>query len=241
LFVGNFLLHGLVFYQYDYCQPMYKLKMTQKNYITLAGVIGLIAAFFTGLGEFLLHFDSLGRYAGGYEFMVNISDRRSTIGHYSAVLSAPLYLVGMWHIMKMLEPANANASKVGFAIMVYGFVEGILWIGSRASISAIVNDAGISDISNLVNLYELRYENLLQITRLAVLALSIIFTWLVLTGRSHYPKWVSVFNPILLILACFALWIIVPTVGNFIMPIALNVSFGILFIISIYYSTKINE
>jgi hypothetical protein len=143
--------------------------------------------------------------------------------------------------MKMLEPANAKAAKVAFFIMAYGFIEGIIWIGSRASISAIVNDPSISDISNLVNLYELRYENLLQITRLAVLGLSIIFTWLVLTGRTHYPKWAFVFNPILLILASFALWLITPLVGNFIMPIALNVSFGILFIISIYYSKKISE
>lgn len=215
--------------------------MTQKNCITLAGFIGLIAALLTGAGEFLLHFDSLGRYVGGYDFMVAISENRTSIGHYLAVLGAPLYLVGIWHIMKMLEPANAKAAKVAFFIMAYGFIEGIIWIGSRASISAIVNDPAISDISNLVNLYELRYENLLQITRLAVLGLSIIFTWLVLTGRSHYPKWVSVCNPILLILACFALWIITPTVGNFIMPIALNVSFGILFIISIYYSKKISE
>lgn len=215
--------------------------MTQKNHITLAGVIGLIAAFLTGTGEFLLHFDALGRYEGSYDFMAGISENRTTIGHYLAVLGAPLYLVGMWHIMKMLEPANANAAKVGFAIMAYGFIEGVIWISSRASISAIVNDAGISDITGLVSLYELRYENLLQITRLAVLGLSIIFVWLVLTGRSHYPKWVSAFNPILLILACFALWILVPMVGNFIMPIALNVSFGILFIISIYYSKKISE
>lgn len=215
--------------------------MIQKNYITLAGFIGLIAALLTGAGEFLLHFDSLGRYVGGYEFMVGINENRTSIGHYLAVLGAPLYLVGIWHIMKMLEPANAKAAKVAFFIMAYGFIEGIIWIGSRASISAIVNDPAISDISNLVNLYELRYENLLQITRLAVLGLSIIFTWLVLTGRTHYPKWVSVFNPILLILASFALWLITPLVGNFIMPIALNVSFGILFIISIYYSKKISE
>lgn len=215
--------------------------MTQKNYITLAGFIGLIAALLTGAGEFLLHFDSLGRYVGGYEFMVGINENRTSIGHYLAVLGAPLYLVGIWHIMKMLEPANAKAAKVAFFIMAYGFIEGIIWIGSRASISAIVNDPAISDISNLVNLYELRYENLLQITRLAVLGLSIIFAWLVLTGRTHYPKWVSVFNPILLILASFALWLITPLVGNFIMPIALNVSFGILFIISIYYSKKISE
>lgn len=215
--------------------------MEQKKYITIAGFMGLIAAIFTGAGEFLLHFDALGRYEGGYEFMVGISENRSTIGHYLAALGAPFYIVGVWHIMKMLEPANPKAAKVAFAIMAYGFIEGVIWISSRASISAIVNDIGIANAAELIRLYEIRYENLLQVTRLAVLGLSVIFVWLVLTGRTHYPKWAAICNPILLIIACFAVWIIAPTIGNYIMPIALNVAFGILFIISIYHSTKISE
>ena len=91
--------------------------MEQKQYITIAGVMGLIAAILTGTGEFLLHFDPLGRYEGGYEFMVGISENRSTLGHYFAVLGAPFYIVGVWHLMKMLEPANAKAAKVAFAII----------------------------------------------------------------------------------------------------------------------------
>jgi len=215
---------------------------TEQRYITFAGMIGLLAAILVGLGEFLLHFDSLGRFGegGGYEFMQGISADRSSMGHFFASLGAPLYLVGYWHLMKMLEPANRKAAIIGFFIMSYGIIVGAIWIGSRASISAIINLNTAGDLSALVTLYEFRYENLLQITRLAVLTFSIIFIWLTLSGRSHYPKWMVIFNPILLLLTSFAIWLIIPAVGIYLMPIALNVAFAVLFLISTLLSRDIN-
>jgi hypothetical protein len=218
------------------------LKLVQGQ-ITTAGVIGLLAAIMVGAGEFLLHFDVLGRFAegGAYEFMRGISAQRTTIGHFLGVLSAPLYIIGFWHIMKMLEPANPLASRIAFVIMSYGIIVGAVWIGSRAGISTIVNSTSLTDPVSFIALYELRYENLLQVTRLAVLFFSAIFIWLVLSGRSHYPRWMALFNPILLILASFAIWAMAPTVGVYLMPIALNVAFALLFLLSIYFAQKIEE
>ncbi len=211
--------------------------------ITTAGVIGLLAAILVGAGEFLLHFDALGRFAEGgtYEFMLGISAERTTIGHFIGVLSAPFYIIGFWHIMKMLEPANPLVSRIAFAIMSYGIIVGAAWIGSRAAISNVVNSTSMVDPIFFISLYELRYENLLQVTRLAVLFFSVIFIWLVLSGRSHYPRWMALFNPILLILASFAIWMIAPVVGVYLMPIALNVAFALLFLFSIYHAQKIKD
>jgi hypothetical protein len=211
--------------------------------LTIAGVLGLLAAILVGSGEFLLHFDALGRFAegGAYEFMRGINAERTTIGHFLGVLSAPLYIIGFWHLMKMLEPANALASRIAFAIVSYGIIVGAVWIGSRAGISTIVNSTSILNPMSFISLYELRYENLLQVTRLAVLIFSVIFIWLVLTGRSHYPRWMALLNPILLILASFAIWMVAPAVGVYLMPIALNVAFALLFLFSIYYSKKVKE
>jgi hypothetical protein len=49
----------------------------------------------------------------------------------------------------------------------------------------------------------------------------------------------ALLNPICLILASFAIWMIAPGVGIYLMPIALNVAFAFLFIFSIYYSQKL--
>ena len=211
--------------------------------LTMTGIIGLVAAILVGTGEFLLHFDALGRFGedGGYLFMQGISAQRTTIGHFIGVLSAPFYIIGFWHIMKMLEPANPLVSRIAFAIMSYGIIVGAVWIGSRAGISSVVNSTSMVDPMFFISLYELRYENLLQVTRLAVLFFSVIFIWLVLSGRSHYPRWMALFNPILLILASFAIWMIAPAVGVYLMPIALNVAFAVLFLLSIYFAQKVKE
>jgi hypothetical protein len=125
--------------------------------------------------------------------------------------------------------------------MSYGIIIGSVWIGSRAGISAIVNSTLIVDPISFISLYELRYENLLQVTRLATLVFSIIFIWLVLTGRSHYPRWMALLNPICLILVSFVIWLVAPGIGIYLMPIALNVAFSLLFMFSIYYSIKAKE
>jgi len=220
---------------------------TSQRQIIIAGWIGLVAAISVGLGEFLLHFDKLGRFGegGGYEFMRGISGDRTSIGHFFAVLGAPLYIVGFWHLMKMLEPANKIVARIAFFLMSYGIIVGAVWIGSRAGISAIINIETVNietlhDLLPFISLYEFRYENLLQVTRLAVVIFSIIFIALTLSGRSYYPKWMVIFNPILLLLSNFVIWFFIPSIGIYLMPIALNVAFGLLFLISIVLSININ-
>jgi hypothetical protein len=203
-----------------------------RSIAVLTGAIGLLGAILTGAGEFILHYDALARFSAD-QFFIGISAERTNWGHFIAVLGAPLYLVGCWHIHLMLRPANSRWSFIAFLVMAYGFLVGIVWIGSRASISALINVPPSTDIEQLIALYDLRYETLLQVIRVAVLILSVIFIWLTLTGRSHYPKWMAILNPILLIVASFVVYVVAPDLGKYLMPIALNVAFAVFFIASI--------
>jgi hypothetical protein len=118
--------------------------------------------------------------------------------------------------------------------MSYGLMIGAVWIGSRASAVTIVNlEASVPLIQNLLSLYDLRYESLLSVTRIAILAMSVIFIWLCLTGRSHYPRWMAAINPLVLIMFSFAVFALAPEIGKYVMPIALNVAFFILFATSL--------
>ena len=209
-----------------------------RSIIVLTGIVGLLAAVFTGIGEFMLHFDALARFDVEYAFLGGISDQRSSIGHFVAMLGAPMYLIGCWHIRLMLKPASDRWSLVAFFVMAYGFAIGIVWIGSRASISALVNMPVTPDVQHLVELYDFRYETLVQVTRIAVLVLSIIFVALVVRGRSHYPRWMAALNPILMIVASFVVYALAPALGKYLMPIALNVAFFILFLASITIAIK---
>ena len=97
------------------------------------------------------------------------------------------------------------------------------------------------EILHLVELYEFRYETLLNVTRVTTLIVSVIFIWLSITGRSNYPRWMALFSPILLIIMSFVVWILFPLVGNHIMPIALNVAFFIFFSLSLFHARVVSK
>jgi hypothetical protein len=159
--------------------------MSKQLYIT--GFLGLLAATLVGIGEYLLHYDALARFSeGGFGFMQGITEQRTTMGHFFGVFGATLYPIGCYHIYLMLRPANEKAALAAFFIGAFGFIVGVVWIGSRASISALMQIPETPEIAQLIVLYELRYETLLTVIRITTVVLSIIFIWLALTG-SMFP------------------------------------------------------
>jgi hypothetical protein len=212
--------------------------MTDKRLILITGQIGLLASILVGVGEFLLHYDSLARYTDTFAFFNGVTRERATIGHFFGVLGAPLYVVGAYHIYLMLRPAHETAARIAGFVMAYGCIVGAVWIGSRASAVELVAAGGVEE---QLALYELRYESLLPVVRAAVLVLSVIFIWLCFTGRSLYPRMMAVLNPIFLIIVSFIVFFTVPAVGKFMMPIALNVAYFVMFSVSLFVASKLNN
>ena len=202
--------------------------------LKLTGILGLVGAILCGTGEFLLHFDPLARFSG-YDFMADISDARLTAGHFFAVIGVPLYFVGMWHIAQMLKPAGKTLSRILFLIGSFGFLYGAMWMSSRASIGSLVHYPELISDTNLVELYQLRSETLLQVIRVTTLVISGIYVYMVLTGKSRYPKWMAATSPIVLLLLNFVIYLVAPGVGKFVMPIALNVGFTTFFLMSLLF------
>jgi len=206
--------------------------MSNKLYIT--GLLGLLAAILVGIGEYLLHYDALARFAeGGFGFMQGIGEQRTSVGHFFGVFGATLYPIGCYHVYLMLRSANERAAFSAFIVGAFGFIVGAVWIGSRASVSALMQIPETPEVSMLVELYDLRYETLLNVTRLTTLFLSVIFIWLTLTGRSNYKRWMAIFSPIVLIIMSFVIYLVAPQMGKHLMPIALNVAFFIFFTLSL--------
>jgi hypothetical protein len=217
------------------------------NIIKITGLVGILAAFLVGTGEFLLHYSPLGDYAddGQYVYLLHVSESRVTLGHFFAVIGAPLYLVGFWHIYLGLKPYGKIIPLVNFFVTAYGFIFGTIWIGSRASIillaqanSAVVG-ANKEILRELMDFYMLHSETLLEVTRITTLVSSLVFIVLVLTGKTLYPRWMAIFNPILLLVSSFILFAIAPSIGKYTLPIALNVGYFIFFTLSTLQLTKV--
>ena len=217
------------------------------NNLKLTGILGLIGAFFCGTGEFLLHFNpglltpDPQVKTSAYEFMAKFSEQRLTAGHFFAVIAVPLYFVGVWHIGEMLRPAGQKLSTVFKFIGWYGFLYGAMWMSSRAMIGSIAHHPDLIADTNLVGLYELRLESLLQVIRITTLIISGIYIKMVLTGKTRYPKWMAATSPIVLLIISIALFFVAPRIGIYTMPIALNVGFSIFFVLSLIFGNTSDD
>ena len=213
------------------------MKADPVNQIKLTGLLGLLGAILCGTGEFLLHFDEcrLGLGETGFDFMINTSEARLNAGHFFAVFGVPLYFVGVWHIAEMIKPAGQKMSKALFLIGAFGFLYGAMWMSSRSSIGSLVHHADLIKDTNLIELYNLRCESLLNIIRITTLVISIIYIKQVLTGLTRYPKWMAATSPIVLLVMNFVVLVIAPEVGRYVAPIALNVGFTLFFLLSLTF------
>ena len=116
-----------------------------------------------------------------------------------------------------------------------GFIVGAVWIGSRSSAGELVAAGGLEE---KLALYDLRYEPLLMLVRAAILVLPVVFVWLCLTRRSFCPRAIAILNPIFLIIVALILFFTVPAVGKFLVPIALNLAFSVLFSVSLVVASR---
>ena len=212
--------------------------MKSQAWFVSTALAGIAAASLVGCGEYLLHYDTQSRFGDSYDFMLGISTERSSLGHFIAVFGALLYPVGCYHMYLMLRPAGKFPAATAAIVGAAGFMVGAVWIGSRASISAIVNMPEATELSMLIELYELRYETLLQFIRVCTLILSVIIAWLAWSGRSRYPRWIAFVNPIVLIVASFVIYAIAPAIGKHLMPIALNVAYLVFFSLSLLVAMR---
>jgi len=215
--------------------------MTDFNWIRICGWVGLLGAILVGIGEFTLQFTPNGGLEDikTYAFFNDISARRLSIGHFIAVLSAPLYLFGYYFLSKSLEPAGRLQARVFFLIGAYAFIVGTAWIGQRFFIASTVHEiANAKPILPLLTLFSEHNEPFVNILRVAMVILSILWIKLILTGKTDFPKWMAFFSPIILLASIFGLYFFKTTIGLYLFPLAMNAAHMIIFALAILTTRK---
>ena len=206
------------------------------------GLIGIVAALLVGAGEFLIHYS-----ASGYEsdlpfgFLGFVDPGRMTVGHYLLVVGIPLYFVGYYHIYLVLKE---TAPKLALWLFIFGaisFIFGGIWVSSRAFIGHLYHIIVPGDTDmwlEVTSSYNLLIENLVNVLRITILIVSILFVYIILKFKTSYPRWMAFFNPILLLIIVFALFFLLPIVGNYLVPTAMNVAHLIMFSTSVLALSK---
>lgn len=207
-------------------------KMESADWIRLSGWAGLLGALLVGIGEFSLQFTPNGGIEDmtSYLFFNDISAQRLSFGHFIAVLSAPLYLLGYFFLSKQLEPAGQKQSKLFFLIGAYAFAVGGAWIGQRFFIGSTVHAiADGAQIGGLLTLFSEHNEPFVNVLRIAMGLVSVLWIKLILSGQTRFPKWMAIFSPIALLALMFALYFFKTTLGLYVFPVAMNAAHFIVF------------
>lgn len=214
------------------------------NRLMAFGIAGLAGAALTGLGENLLHFAPAGDHSStGYAYFAHIPKARLFLGHFISIAAAPLYIAGYWHLTGNLFAARRRIRLIAFAICAYAFIAGTVWIGQRAFLGLTVQaiESGRADFKLLADFSALN-EPLVNILRLALLGFSILWTLIVGSGMSAYPRWMALLSPALLISLLFGIYAFWPPAGSWLVPAALNVAHVILFSASLFtLSERLNS
>ncbi len=194
----------------------------------LCGWAGLLGACLVGIGEAMIQYTPGGDLTA-YDYLADIPISRQSIGHWIAVLSAPLYIPGYWFLSRQF-PQDRKLATMGFALMAYAFIIGAVWMGGRIDLALVSH--GIEAGENWADLREHIAgfnEPLVNVLRVSLLLWSGFWVWAVAKGRSTLPRWMAIPNPIAILATIFALYFIAPSIGGLILPAAMNVTHVIIF------------
>ena len=220
------------------------MKLSIKKQLFIFGILGLIGSIGVGIGEFLLHYSPNGiGYDGiNFEFFNQIPLGRLTLGHFVAVSFVPFYIAGYYHLYLVFKVKNPKIAVAILSLGTIAFIIGGMWISSRAQLGYLVNKIAEApnnmELLSLLEVYRNHAEILVESLRIWVAAISILFVIPIIKGNTIYPKWMAIFNPIVLLISILVIYKIIPSVGYIIGPIAMNVVHFIVFGLSLIIINK---
>ena len=201
-------------------------KRTNLSFLLLVGLAGTII---TGIGEFMLHFNSHG-YESEIEMVRNVPLDRAGRGHFLVVFGAPLYFAGYYAIYRMVEVANKRLAQAFFIAGVFSFAVGGVWVASRYFIAVVLQtSAGTDEYAIYLSNYDEYYQSLVWALRILVLGVSALWIALIAGGKTMFPKWMALSNPLVLLLVVFGLYAALPAIGTYLVPTAMNVAHFVFF------------
>jgi hypothetical protein len=167
---------------------------------------------------------------------------RARIGHFLAILGAPLYFVAYYGLRVLFQSTHDLLSKLLFYLGVSAFFFGSIWISSRF-FAAVVFQHSLGQASHayFVEMYEANYQILVWFLRIIILLLSLTYVTLILKNDIGLPKWLAILNPIILLIIVISSLVWFPKLGYHIAPIAMNVTHFIFFSLIMFQLQKVQE
>ena len=193
--------------------------------VRITGLLALLGVLLYAIGDVLLlaskvsleNYPKLKPFAkllSDAEKMVVLAPNRMIWGALLGVFATPLVLAGFWQIMQGLSGGNAvlvltTTLLFGTASIIGAFVHGTFYfMGEYVQALNSVDEGSQPVIADMIA----RHRRVLIISYtpvlLLIIAASILFSILVVSGNTAFPTWMAAINPVTLTIA----WLIVKRV-----------------------------
>ncbi len=201
------------------------MKLSNKQLL----LIGILGSIIVGLGEYLLHYLPAGP-GGEIDMLLEVPLDRASKGHFLVVFGAPLYFAGYYGLKNIFKTTSPLLSRLLLIAGVLSFSVGGVWVSSRYFAAEVLQrSTGTADYEFYLQSYEDHYQVLVWALRFLVAAVSLLYVILILKNKQGLPKWLAIFNPIILLILVISSLYWFKLLGNHIAPIAMNVTHFIFF------------
>lgn len=201
-------------------------KIVTLRYIRIAGIVAAIAAATNGIGDIFYQAVPNGVYDKNMEFMWRVSEPNLYFGAYIGVFAIALLWLGYWHVYQGIRKAGPWLSLPPFLI-------GMFTVGIGCTIHfaiiypALVGHRIIAGSGDLVHVLEQLHTSMVHASNIlwtvylsGVAVFSLWLMVLVFIGKTHYPRWFGILNPLFLTIAYTLLVPHIPKYGAYLVPAA---------------------
>lgn len=218
-----------------------KYRLKKSKLILIISLLGITSVLITIISDFIL----IGKANSAYDFLLlgtesmwDISTIRIAIGAFIGVVVLPFQLLGLIPAYFALKPAGKVLPVIMVIVNAHTLLMGVAFHISYAFIGSgwtlhYKQDAALIT-SDLMELYDRYWMVLAVIMTAELLFASIIYSIIILKGKSLFPRWMAVFSPLAIVLIVLPLIFLLPyPVGGFIAPACLNISTLIFFLLTL--------
>ena len=195
--------------------------------LRITGLIALLGAFLYAIGDVLLlagkvsledypKLKPFSKLLSDAEKMVVLSPNRMIRGALLGVFATPLVLLGFWQVYQGLGATQdwavlATVGLFGIASVIGAFVHGTFYY--MGEYVHALNNVGETSQAVITAMIE-RHKKVLIVSYgpviIFIIIASVLFSSLVTTGRTLFPVWIAVINPVTLTIAWLLLKRVLP-------------------------------
>jgi hypothetical protein len=196
------------------------------RFIRIAGIVAALLAVANGIGDIFYQAVPDGVYDTNMEFMWRVPESSQRIGAYVGLFVIALVWMGYWHVYQGMKKAGHWLALPPFIIAMWTLGIGCalhfgLFYPALVGHQILASSGDVAPVLESLHASMLHANfNLGYVYQIGVAVFSLWLMVLIFMGRTYYPRWFGIMNPLFLTIAYVLLVPLIPRYGTYLDPAA---------------------